>query len=59
MRPKAEEKGLMLSVQHVGQVPDQIQSDPTRLKQILLNLTGNAVKFTEAGSVTIFVQFES
>ena len=51
--PRADEKGVELSVRFETPMPERIQSDPTRLRQILLNLVGNAVKFTEVGEVTI------
>jgi CheY-like chemotaxis protein len=55
MRPRASGKGLALSTTLATPVPEHILSDPTRLRQILMNLTGNAVKFTEAGHISITV----
>ena len=51
MRPKAQEKGLALDVEFASRLPELVQTDPTRLRQILLNLLGNAVKFSPAGGV--------
>lgn len=53
MRYKAKEKGLDFQIKYEGLIPDSIQSDPIRLRQILFNLAGNAVKFTETGGVTL------
>ena len=54
---RAEEKGLQLEVEYAGPIPDRVLSDPTRMRQILLNLLGNAIKFTERrGSVRLVVQ---
>ena len=55
---KAEEKGLQLMVDIDKDVPDILVGDPTRLNQVLINLGGNAIKFTEKGSVTIEVSSE-
>ncbi len=57
MQGRAREKNLALSVEYTGAIPQRIRSDPTRLRQILINLVGNAVKFTERGSVRILVRF--
>ncbi|MEM9083555.1 MAG: ATP-binding protein, partial [Planctomycetota bacterium] len=53
IRPRAVENGLDVLVRHDTLIPEYIYTDPTRLRQILLNLAGNAIKFTETGSVTI------
>jgi PAS domain S-box-containing protein len=53
LRAKAEEKGLRLNAAFAGQMPKLIRSDPTRLRQMLMNITGNAIKFTQTGHVTI------
>ncbi len=53
MRVRAEGKGLDLAAEFTTPIPETIQSDPTRIRQILLNLTGNAVKFTDSGGVHI------
>ncbi len=55
LRFKAEEKGLILEFSVDGSVPHIVIGDGTRLGQILLNLVGNAIKFTEKGSVCIEV----
>ncbi len=57
LRPRAEEKGLTLELRFEGLIPRGIQSDPTRLRQILVNLVGNAVKFTDQGSIVVTVYF--
>ncbi len=54
-RPDAEAKGLALSLQIAPQTPEAIAGDPTRLRQVLLNLVTNAVKFTAGGGVILSV----
>lgn len=56
MRPRATGKGITLETAFTTPVPDRILSDPTRLRQIIMNLVGNAIKFTEAGSVKMLVR---
>ncbi|MBQ4846272.1 two-component sensor histidine kinase BarA [Pseudoalteromonas sp. MMG005] len=53
LAPSAHDKQLELSISINRQVPDNLVGDPTRLKQILINLISNAIKFTEQGSVKV------
>lgn len=55
LRRRATEKGLTLEVEYQGQIPAQICTDPTRLRQILINLLGNAIKFTDQGGIKLVV----
>jgi signal transduction histidine kinase len=52
---KAAQKGIFLTFQRLGQLPVSIQADEKRLRQILYNLLGNAIKFTDRGTVTFTV----
>lgn len=56
--PTASEKGIHLKFQLAGEVPDNLIGDPMRLRQVLTNIIGNAVKFTSEGGVDIVVNFE-
>ena len=53
MLPSAAGKGVCLDVSLSSPLPDRIHGDPTRLRQVLLNLVGNSIKFTEAGRIQI------
>jgi len=53
MRVRAEAKNLRLTTEFVGAIPDSIQCDANRLRQIIINLVGNAIKFTETGGVRL------
>ena len=57
-QPRARAKNLKLVVHLDPDVPDYIHTDPTRLKQILFNLTSNAVKFTDRGEITIAFAYQ-
>ena len=56
--PRMGEKGLELTHMVSPEVPDGLVGDPTRLRQILVNLVGNAIKFTEQGEIAVEVQLE-
>jgi len=59
MAGRAEEKGLTLACDVEETAPPYVTGDPGRLRQVLLNLVGNAVKFTEAGGVSVKVGLRS
>jgi PAS domain S-box-containing protein len=54
--PQAQSNGLRFAVEFVGPIPETIRTDPLRLRQIIFNLIGNAIKFTEQGGVTLQVR---
>jgi signal transduction histidine kinase len=57
-QPRAAEKNLVLAVDYEQSFPVCIRSDAKRLQQILLNLAGNAIKFTERGRVDLHLAFD-
>ena len=59
VQPAAASKGLALEVSQRGGLPETIRTDPTRLKQVLVNVLSNAVKFTERGSVQLTSELAS
>jgi signal transduction histidine kinase/CheY-like chemotaxis protein len=55
---RANTKGLELAWRATPEIPDILRGDPTRLRQILINLVGNAIKFTERGEVVVEMDLE-
>lgn len=56
MSVKAEEKGLKFEIDMAGVLDKEFMGDPTRIRQVLINLCGNSIKFTESGKISLKVQ---
>jgi signal transduction histidine kinase len=58
LAPAAEQKGIGLSVKFIHPMPTELIGDPSRLRQVLLNLVTNAIKFTSVGQVKVEISLE-
>ncbi|HMK35725.1 MAG TPA: PAS domain S-box protein [Desulfomonilaceae bacterium] len=56
---QAEKKGLELAFRVSPEIPDMLEGDPVRLAQVIINLAGNAIKFTDKGEVSLDVRIDS
>ena len=59
LQPAATQRGLALILGRSPNIPERLLADPLRLRQVLLNLMGNAIKFTQKGSVTLEARLDS
>lgn len=59
LRGRADEKDLRLDCSFCDQAPQMVIGDPTRLRQILINLIGNAIKFTKQGCITLHIELQT
>jgi PAS domain S-box-containing protein len=57
LRVRTDAKRLMLAAEFIGDIPETIQTDPSHLRQILINVVGNAIKFTQEGGVRVITRF--
>ena len=58
LAPRAHAKGIEISCRVTGNVPAIIIGDETRIRQVLFNICGNAIKFTERGGVSLFIDYD-
>ena len=59
LRPLAEKKQVSLNIEYLNEIPPLVQTDPTRLKQIVTNVLGNAVKFTQKGNIDLKIAMQA